>query len=148
MQAFVDLLMSSVDYSVRFTHSHDIVPSLPPPFFGFRHFPHEVWQIDPQVSRQAGADQNHSEAVGHLDSFVLHPGQRRSFEMDSDTDNLRFVCRQEGSAAKQNFTFRICDGSGEDLECHDSLCYWAPCHSLRDHIYYLGKHMYHREEEC
>lgn len=143
--------MDSVDYSIRFTHDYDIVPSLPPPFFGFHHFPREVWQLDLTAGSlageqlQGGADRPGS--GGHLDSFVLHPGQPSELQ-DSGLDNLQFVCRREGSASEELFDFRICDGSGEDPQCHDSVCYWAPCHSLQDHIFYLGKHMYHRVGEC
>jgi len=118
--------MKSVDYSARFTHANDIVPSLPPPFLGFYHFPREVWQVD-LVSHGLVTPQQHADDI---------------------SDNTRFVCAKDGSAQEWNFEFRICDGSGEDPQCHDSLCYWTPCHSLQDHIYYLGKHMYHKVGEC
>ena len=151
----MDLLMKSVDYSARFTHANDIVPSLPPPFLGFYHFPREVWQVD-LVSHgqvEAGpASRNNNASHMHMD-FVLHPaGPPGEFtpqqHADDISDNTRFVCAKDGSAQEWNFEFRICDGSGEDPQCHDSLCYWTPCHSLQDHIYYLGKHMYHKVGEC
>ena len=44
--------------------------------------------------------------------------------------------------------FRVCDGSGEDPSCHDSVCFLGLCHSLKDHLHYLGQHMYHRASEC
>lgn len=33
-----------MDESVRFTHNHDIVPSLPPTLVGYHHVAREVWQ--------------------------------------------------------------------------------------------------------
>ena len=87
--------------SVRFTHSRDVVPSLPLPMFGYHHFAREVWQLPPNQT-------------AHDDSMV----------------------------------FKICDGSGEDPECHASACWFGICHSLWDHIHYLGQHMYHRVGEC
>lgn len=35
-----------VTRSWRFTHNHDIVPSVPPAIFGFHHVAVEVWQLD------------------------------------------------------------------------------------------------------
>lgn len=38
----------------------------------------------------------------------------------------------------------MCDGSGEDPACHNSVCYLGLCTSIVDHLNYLGGHMYHR----
>ena len=38
----------------------------------------------------------------------------------------------------------ICDDSGEDPTCHNSVCYLGLCTSIADHMEYLGAHMYHR----
>eukprot|EP00892_Ulva_mutabilis_P001148 jgi/Ulvmu1/11033/UM007_0214.1 len=156
-QAFVDLVMQCVDYSVRFTHDHDVVPSLPPPYLGFRHFPHEVWQVTVLANGQTGgrlaADNNDTGSSVHMDSFVLHPdGKPGAFVPQQPpgrtSDKLSLACSKEGSVAEPSYEFMICDGSGEDPNCHDSVCYWFPCHSFHDHIFYLGKHMYHRVGEC
>ncbi|CAG9461134.1 unnamed protein product [Pedinophyceae sp. YPF-701] len=42
---------------------------------------------------------------------------------------------------------RVCDGSGEDPTCHDKMCAWGFCHSVTDHLKYLGVHM-HATENC
>jgi hypothetical protein len=109
MQAFDDLLARTVNSSVRFTHEHDMVPSLPLPFFGYHHFAREVWQQD-----------------------LAPAGPRGAQDAPSPSD----------------YTFRVCDGSGEDRTCHDSLCYNTVCRSLSDHLVYLGWPMYHAVDEC
>ncbi len=38
----------------------------------------------------------------------------------------------------------LCDKSGEDPACHNSVCYLGLCTSVADHMTYLGGHMYHR----
>ena len=38
----------------------------------------------------------------------------------------------------------LCDKSGEDPACHNSVCYLGLCTSIVDHMTYLGGHMYHR----
>jgi hypothetical protein len=38
----------------------------------------------------------------------------------------------------------LCDKSGEDPACHNSVCYLGLCTSIVDHMEYLGGHMYHR----
>ena len=38
----------------------------------------------------------------------------------------------------------VCDDSGEDPTCHNSVCYLGLCTSIADHMEYLGAHMYHR----
>lgn len=38
----------------------------------------------------------------------------------------------------------LCDKSGEDPACHNSVCYLGLCTSIADHMTYLGGHMYHR----
>jgi hypothetical protein len=42
----------------------------------------------------------------------------------------------------------ICDESGEDPLCHNSVCYLGLCTSVADHMQYLGAHMYHRIPGC
>jgi hypothetical protein len=44
--------------------------------------------------------------------------------------------------------FRVCDGSGEDPTCHNSACFLGLCRSIKDHLFYLGRHMYSQAEEC
>jgi hypothetical protein len=39
------LIAAYLEESVRLTHGHDIVPSLPLPIFGYHHFAREVWQL-------------------------------------------------------------------------------------------------------
>ena len=38
----------------------------------------------------------------------------------------------------------VCDGSGEDPVCHNSVCYLGLCTSISDHMHYMGANMYHR----
>ncbi|DBA78087.1 TPA: hypothetical protein ACH3X2_008060 [Trebouxia sp. C0005] len=38
----------------------------------------------------------------------------------------------------------VCDGSGEDPVCHNSVCFLGLCTSITDHMQYMGAHMYHR----
>jgi hypothetical protein len=38
----------------------------------------------------------------------------------------------------------LCDKSGEDLACHNSVCYLGLCTSTLDHVMYLAGHIYHR----
>lgn len=38
----------------------------------------------------------------------------------------------------------VCDGSGEDPVCHNSVCFMGLCTSITDHMQYMGAHMYHR----
>lgn len=38
----------------------------------------------------------------------------------------------------------ICDGSGEDPNCHAKMCYLGLCTSISDHLSYLGADMYHK----
>lgn len=116
--------MGSLNNSVRFTHGADIVPSVPLPDWGFfHHFPTEVWQTDPAPSS----------------SFV------RKRERDSH------ACSCEDRLSDRNVensTFHVCNDTGEDMSCHDSLCYYRPCASTSDHLHYLGRPMYHSVEEC
>lgn len=37
----------------------------------------------------------------------------------------------------------VCDGSGEDPVCHNSVCFLGLCTSIADHMQYLGAHMFH-----
>ena len=37
----------------------------------------------------------------------------------------------------------LCDGSGEDPRCHDSVCILGLCTSVADHLEYLGSPMLH-----
>jgi hypothetical protein len=37
----------------------------------------------------------------------------------------------------------LCDGSGEDPRCHDSVCYLGLCTSVADHLEYMGAPMLH-----
>lgn len=36
---------------------------------------------------------------------------------------------------------QICDGSGEDPQCHDGACTLGLCTSIEDHLHYLGLYM-------
>ena len=36
----------------------------------------------------------------------------------------------------------VCDNSGEDPRCHNSVCFLGLCTSISDHLQYLGAHMY------
>lgn len=45
-------------------------------------------------------------------------------------------------------TFKVCDLSGEDPSCHDSVCHYASCTSIDDHMMYLGHQMYEEKGEC
>lgn len=36
----------------------------------------------------------------------------------------------------------VCDDSGEDPRCHNSVCFLGLCTSISDHLQYLGAHMY------
>ncbi|KAK9837014.1 hypothetical protein WJX81_007212 [Elliptochloris bilobata] len=36
----------------------------------------------------------------------------------------------------------VCDDSGEDPRCHNSVCFLGLCTSISDHLLYLGAHMY------
>lgn len=38
----------------------------------------------------------------------------------------------------------VCDGSGEDPVCHNSVCFLGLCTSIADHMHYMGANMYHR----
>ena len=38
----------------------------------------------------------------------------------------------------------VCDGSGEDPVCHNSVCFMGLCTSIADHMHYMGADMYHR----
>ena len=42
----------------------------------------------------------------------------------------------------------VCDGSGEDPRCHNSVCYLGLCTSVSDHLLYLGAHMYNGIPSC
>jgi hypothetical protein len=42
----------------------------------------------------------------------------------------------------------VCDASGEDPTCHNSVCYMGLCTSLADHMEYLQVQMYHDDSEC
>jgi hypothetical protein len=41
----------------------------------------------------------------------------------------------------------VCDDSGEDPSCHNSVCHLGLCTSVADHLLYYGAHMY-RGGEC
>lgn len=45
-------------------------------------------------------------------------------------------------------SYIICDGTGEDPLCHDSVCNYGLCLSIEDHLTYLGIPMYIDSEEC
>ena len=42
----------------------------------------------------------------------------------------------------------VCDGSGEDSLCHNSVCFLGLCTSIVDHMQYLGAHMFHHGLGC
>ena len=42
----------------------------------------------------------------------------------------------------------VCDGSGEDTLCHNSVCFLGLCTSIVDHMQYMGAHMYHHGVGC
>eukprot|EP00877_Chromochloris_zofingiensis_P002736 jgi/Chrzof1/12463/Cz06g35080.t1 len=44
--------------------------------------------------------------------------------------------------------FIVCDESGEDPSCHNSVCHLGLCTSIVDHLEYLGAHMYRGGDEC
>ena len=116
--------MGSLNNSVRFTHGADIVPSVPLPDWGFfHHFPTEVWQTDPTPSSSSVRE------------------RERGPHACSCEDRL-------SDRNVENSTFHVCNDTGEDMSCHDSLCYYRPCASTSDHLHYLGRPMYHSVEEC
>ena len=44
----------------------------------------------------------------------------------------------ERSRDDGSLDFRVCDGSGEDQTCQDSICYgYLSCKSLQDHYFYM-----------
>lgn len=36
----------------------------------------------------------------------------------------------------------VCDDSGEDPRCHNSVCFLGLCTSVADHLLYLGAQMF------
>ena len=42
----------------------------------------------------------------------------------------------------------VCDSSGEDPMCHNSVCFLGFCTSVADHLLYLGEVMGHGYPEC
>jgi hypothetical protein len=52
------------------------------------------------------------------------------------------------SPAKEEERAVLCDPSGEDPSCHDSVCYLGWCTSVADHLLYLGRRFYHVDAEC
>lgn len=42
----------------------------------------------------------------------------------------------------------VCDDTGEDPRCHNSVCYLGLCTSVSDHLIYLGSHMYNGIPAC
>lgn len=42
----------------------------------------------------------------------------------------------------------VCDGTGEDASCHNSVCHMGLCLSLADHLVYLGLPMFHNDSQC
>lgn len=50
--------------------------------------------------------------------------------------------------APDDTTYKLCDGSGEDPTCHNSVCHYASCTSIDDHMVYLGYPMYTNGTLC
>jgi len=42
----------------------------------------------------------------------------------------------------------VCDDTGEDPSCHNSVCHLGLCTSVADHLVYYGAHMYRGDGEC
>lgn len=40
----------------------------------------------------------------------------------------------------------VCDESGEDPSCHNSVCHLGMCTSVADHLTYMGAHMWAGDE--
>jgi len=57
MQDFDALVASYVSESMRITHAHDIVPSVPSRhLLGYHHFAREVWQLPTADDDESGAN--------------------------------------------------------------------------------------------
>jgi len=96
---FQEVFNSVLQYSRRFTHNNDIVPSVPTQFMGFQHVATEVFVVDIKIDK-------------------LYP-------------LLQIVV--------------ICDGSGEDPDCHAKQCGYGLCTSVWNHLHILNNAINHCE---
>ena len=123
--AFASFVRQATRLSLRLTHNRDIVPSVPPTWVGFHHVATEAWQVDVVEGRARGA-----------------AGDRKGKGGGGGGGGGGGVIGVVG----------LCDASGEDPRCHNSVCYLGLCTSVADHLSYMGAPMLHSdnasEESC
>jgi len=115
--AFASFVRQATRLSLRLTHNRDIVPSVPPTWVGFHHVATEAWQVDIE-------DRAASKAAARR--------TRKRKGRSSDGDGVIGVVG-------------LCDASGEDPRCHNSVCYLGLCTSVADHLSYMGAPMLHSD---
>lgn len=122
-EAFASFVRQATRLSVRLTHNRDIVPSVPPTWVGFHHVATEAWQVD-VVDKEANEAAKYREGGG----------------------------KNRNSHGEVIGVVGLCDASGEDPRCHNSVCYLGLCTSVADHLSYMGAPMLHSnnasEDSC
>ena len=121
-EAFASFVRQATRLSVRLTHNRDIVPSVPPTWVGFHHVATEAWQVD--IVEDRGGAASASRARKGKTKKKGNGGGKGS-------DVIGVV--------------GLCDASGEDPRCHNSVCYLGLCTSVADHLSYMGAPMLHNQ---
>jgi len=119
-EAFASFVRQATRLSVRLTHNRDIVPSVPPTWVGFHHVATEAWQVDVEDRASAASKKGGSSK------------KRGGGKVDGKSSDVIGV-------------IGLCDASGEDPRCHNSVCYLGLCTSVADHLSYMGAPMLHSE---
>ena len=122
-EAFASFVRQATRLSVRLTHNRDIVPSVPPTWVGFHHVATEAWQVDIEDRAAAAATSSRKGGGGKGNGGNISNGK------SSDVIGV----------------IGLCDASGEDPRCHNSVCYLGLCTSVADHLSYMGAPMLHDE---
>lgn len=119
-EAFASFVRQATRLSVRLTHNRDIVPSVPPTWIGFHHVATEAWQVDIEDRASAASKKGGS-------------------------SKKRGGGKVNGKSSDVIGVIGLCDASGEDPRCHNSVCYLGLCTSVADHLSYMGAPMLHSE---
>lgn len=133
--AFSKWFHQALPQAIHVTHYHDIVPHLPPQWlFGYHHTPTEVW-----YTAETGID-NYK---------VRYPSMTRPRVCTRVCVTNDACWMNRGSHLTSRHSQRICphvvhaylcnrqvcDGTGEDPTCADSVHFWD--YSAADHCHYL-----------
>ena len=131
--AFYSLARERLNVSWRVTHQRDIVPSLPPLLLDFHHLAREVWTLD--LKGETSSREGAGGGPQQTETERRRKGRRRRINGEE---------MLKGPPPSHELDYYVCDDSGEDRLCHNSVF----ASSIKDHLTYLNIYMPRITEEC